>query len=73
MASPATPPPPEWTFADLATIDKAIATGASEVRFQDRTIRYANADGLLKLRSIIWLYLHPCSVRQLLTFTRKGW
>jgi|HubBroStandDraft_6_1064221.scaffolds.fasta_scaffold265804_2 hypothetical protein len=70
----ATPPvqPPEWTWSDLATIDAAIATGAAEVRFQDRTIRYKSADDLLKLRSIIWLYLHPGSVRQLLVFTRKG-
>jgi len=29
-----------WTSADVAKLKKAIASGATEVRYADRTVRY---------------------------------
>lgn len=42
-----------YTQADLDSLDEAIKTGAIEVRFQDRTVRYNSTDELLKLRNFI--------------------
>ena len=70
------PDPPEFTAASLVAIDKAIASGALTVRFQDRTVEYRSADELLKLRSLIknWLALNSGTIiRQSRVFSGKGW
>jgi hypothetical protein len=72
MAAPPTPVP-EFTYADLLTIDAAIKSGASEVRFQDRTVRYRSTADMLIARNLIWNYLNPGKVvRQQRISTRQG-
>lgn len=66
-----------FTSADLASIDTAIATGAVEVRFQDRTVKYNNTQGLILARSLIYAELHPANTspaitRQVRIHTCKG-
>ena len=74
----AAPTPPAWTPDDLATINAAIATGATEVRFQDRTVRYRDAKDLLLLRTTIYNTLYPngmsgaVNTRQIRMYTSKG-
>jgi hypothetical protein len=34
-------PPPPFTLANLQTLAAALAQGVTEVRFQDRTVRYS--------------------------------
>lgn len=66
----------EWTSADLARIDAAIASGVRSVRFQDRTVEYASMQDLRDARTDILVYLAsqsaPLPTRQLRTFTDKG-
>lgn len=51
------------TQADLDALDAAYKSGASEVRFQDRTVRrFSNVDDYLKLRTLLFLELNPPSV-----------
>jgi hypothetical protein len=69
--------PPTFTFADLAAIDAAIKSGATEVRFQDRTVRYNSLDKLLIARTLIWNELYPSGstngpVRIVRIYTNKG-
>ena len=66
-----------WTNTDLATIDAAIATGASQVRFSDgKQVTYRSIDDLKKARTEIQLYISSMQTdptRQLRIFTEKGW
>lgn len=72
-----TPPPPEWTAADLASIDAAIASRAKSVRFADREVTYRSTAELIQARTLILNYLNTQSgsapVRQSRVFTNKGW
>ena len=72
MASPSTPAP-QFTVADLASINSAIASGATEVRFQDRTIRYRSMQDMLIARNLIYQYLYPnTTTRQTRIATTQG-
>lgn len=43
-----------WTPADLAALDKAIATGATKVRFSDnREVVYRSLAEMLSIRRVI--------------------
>jgi thiamine monophosphate synthase len=42
-----------YTSDDLAAIDKAIKTGASEVQFRDRKTTYRSLDEMLQIRKLI--------------------
>jgi hypothetical protein len=42
-----------WTQTDLDNINSAISSGALEVRFSDRTIRYQTTSDLIKARLMI--------------------
>ena len=67
---------PEWTSADLARIDAAIASGVKSVRFEDKTVEYQSIADLKAARTEILIYLgsqnSQAPVRQLRTFTDKG-
>jgi len=43
----------EWTADDLARINKAIASGALRVEYNDRTVVYRSMNELLKAREVI--------------------
>ena len=66
-----------FTQDDLAVIDKAIASGTQEVRFQNRTDIYRSIDDLLKARAEITSYLAqvggPTQVRMVKVYTKSGW
>ncbi|HEY4364452.1 MAG TPA: hypothetical protein VGN17_26035 [Bryobacteraceae bacterium] len=68
---------PDFTAADLTAINKAIALGALEVRFADRTIRYASITDLLTARQVIKSYLDAQNAtvrtRQTRLYTEGGW
>ncbi len=49
--------PTSWTMADLAALEDAIKSGASEVRFADRVVTYRSLDDMLKLRNVIQVAL----------------
>lgn len=42
-----------WTLTDLETIEKAIATGARSVKFEDREVEYRSTSELLRARELI--------------------
>ena len=42
-----------FTAADLAALDEAIATGALEVEYQDRKVRYRSLNDMLRTRAIM--------------------
>lgn len=42
-----------WTEADLAAIEAAIASGASEVRYGDKSVRYQTMQQMLIARNMI--------------------
>lgn len=42
-----------WTTDDLAAIEKAIASGALRVEYNDRTVVYKSMDELLRARTVI--------------------
>ncbi len=62
-----------FTQAQLDALDDAIATGAKEVRFQDRTVVYNSTDELIKARNLVSTILNSDSmVRQTRVYTTKG-
>ena len=77
MAAPMMPP--QFTVQDLAAINAAISSGATEVRFQDRTVRYRDMKDLILARTTIWNSLYPNGapngqggIRQIRMYTSKG-
>lgn len=42
-----------WTQSDLDALDKAIGSGVTEVRYNDRTVRYRSMDELMRAREIM--------------------
>jgi hypothetical protein len=42
-----------WTTTDLASIEKAIASGELRVKFGDREVMYRSIDELLKARDVV--------------------
>jgi hypothetical protein len=67
------------TQSDLDAISTAIATGATEVRFQDRTVRYASTDALIAAYAFLYNQLYGATgssanspVRQIRTRSSKG-
>jgi hypothetical protein len=68
-----------FTQADLDALDTALKTGALEVRFQDRTVRYATPQQMLDVRTLIYGELYGATgssssspIRQLRIRTSKG-
>jgi hypothetical protein len=68
-----------FTLTDLAALDAAIASGATEVRFQDRTVRYNNTASLMQARTFIFNQLNPnpataqpAIIRQVRMVTDRG-
>ena len=56
---PSITPPADFTLANLQALDAAIQSGASEVRFQDRTVRYKSAAEMLILRTLMVNQIYP--------------
>jgi hypothetical protein len=42
-----------WTQSDLDALEKAIATGARAVKFEDREVEYRSTSELLRARELI--------------------
>lgn len=42
-----------WTTADLEALNKSIATGATSVRYQDRTVQYRSLEEMMKIRALM--------------------
>lgn len=42
-----------WTQADLDELDKAIATGVTEVQYSDRRVRYRSLNEMTRIRNMI--------------------
>lgn len=62
------------TQSDLDTLDRAIASGAQEVRFQDRTVVYRSTQDMLDARSLLANQLStPATIRQVRMYGEKGW
>lgn len=65
-----------WTTTDLERIETAIASGALEVRFSDRSVRYQSMTDLLRARSEIIKVLDAAAstrpVRQIRVYSGKG-
>lgn len=61
-----------FTQTDLDNIDKAIASGAKRVRFQDREVEYNSTAGMLKARAYIYNLINPIATRITRVFTSKG-
>lgn len=61
------------TLSDLARIDAAINSGALEVRFQDRLVKYQSTESMLMARAKIYNELYPSARRQTRIYTGKGW
>ena len=84
LSAPLTPQPvklvtdmPALTQTDLDALDATIASGALEVRYQDRSVRYASTKDLLAARSVLYNQLHPTTgtagmTRQVRVATSKG-
>jgi len=67
-----------FTTSDLTIIDEAIASGALEVRFQDRMVRYNSIKDMLIARTLIESQLNPPGTfpvqrRQIRMITSSGW
>ncbi len=69
---PVPPPSTSFTAAELAALNTAIASGALEVRFQDRTIMYRSMKDLLAARTIILAALATTTIRQVRMETKTG-
>jgi hypothetical protein len=71
-----TPPPvdPQAQLqADLQLLQSAIASGVTEVRFQDRTIRYASVKEMIAASNYIYQLLYGTGQnRQIRIYTNKG-
>lgn len=48
-----------WTEQDLIDIEKAIATGAMTVRYEDRTVTYRSLEEMSSIRDAIKKCLDP--------------
>jgi hypothetical protein len=68
-----------FTQSDLDTLDAAIKSGVTEVRFQDRTVRYKSLADMMQERTLIYTALNPGGdagpgpIRQYRIFTDRGW
>jgi len=69
---PVPPVSPGFTADDLNAINRAIVSGALEVRFQDRTITYRSMKDLLAARTIILASFNAPTIRQVRVETLKG-
>jgi hypothetical protein len=74
MASPipGLQPPPSDPLSELATLRAAIASGVTEVRFQDRTVRYASIDQMIKASTYLYQLIYPHGPRTIRCYTTKG-
>lgn len=62
-----------FTSAQLQTLDDAIAAGVKEVRFQDRTIVYADIKAMKEARALLYSQLHGSGmVRQVRLYGDSG-
>jgi hypothetical protein len=59
--SPSPSPAPSFTAANLAALTSAIqsANGATEVRFQDRTVRFNTVKEMLLLQTAMYNAVYP--------------
>jgi len=70
-----TPPPdPQQKLEDeLTALQSAIAAGVTEVRFQDRTVRYASVKDLIAASNYTYQMLYGNGQnRQIRMYTNKG-
>jgi len=42
-----------WTQSDLDALEAAIASGASEVRYGDKSVRYQSTTAMIQARNLI--------------------
>ncbi len=66
------PPPAAFTITDLAALNAAIASGAQEVRFQDRTVVYRSVKDMLLARTLMLSALGMTLTRQIRMETQTG-
>lgn len=59
MAFPPSVLQSDFTPANLSALDAAISQGVTEVRFQDRTVRYQSVQSMLMVRTLIYNQLYP--------------
>jgi hypothetical protein len=50
-----------YTQADLDALNKAIATGVTEVEYRDRKVRYRSLEEMLRLRDLMKAEISPAS------------
>lgn len=64
-----------WTLAQLNELESAIATGATEVTYQGRTVKYASLDKLLRVRDEIRrsLGLTPLASASIMVAHNRGY
>jgi hypothetical protein len=70
-----TPPPdPQQVLQDqLTALQNAIASGVTEVRFQDRTIRYTSTKEMIAASNYLYQLLYGAGQnRQIRIYTNKG-
>ena len=72
-------PLPGPLVLQLEALQQAIASGVLEVRFQDRTIRYASVKDLIQASNYLYQLLYGVGAgagagmkRQVRTYTNKG-
>jgi len=64
-----------FTQSDLDAIDAAIKAGVSEVRYQDRTVKYQSIKDMMEARTLIVTELNvgAQTIRQSRVYTDRGW
>lgn len=66
-----------WTKQDLKNIDEALATGATSVTMQGRTVVYRSLTEMMRLRNLIASSLHDSNrktaPRVIKTTTDRGY
>jgi len=65
-----------FTQTQLDALDAAIASGAREVRFQDRTVVYQSLAAMLQARTLLYSSLNPAGsakpIRQIRMYGDSG-
>ena len=63
-----------FTSSDLTALDEAIASGALEVQYTDKRVKYRSIDDMIKVRNLIKkeLGLTDTSKRRKTAVTGKG-
>lgn len=63
-----------FTSSDLTALDEAISSGALEVQYTDKRVRYRSLDDMIKLRNLMKreLGLQDTTKRRKTAVTGKG-